>query len=133
MNTLAFIIGLGISAVGALGLVAPAFLIWIAQRFAAPGEWLVLGVVRIAVGLLLLSVAKTSRTPRALRVVAFIPLLAGVAALATPFVGLERAVAAVEWWSRQSPTVARFTAVPILALGAFIAYASWPAHRVTHS
>jgi hypothetical protein len=123
MKALAFVIGLCIAAIGAIGLLAPAVLLWIGGRFGSPTEWYAIGVVRVAFGLLLFSVAKTSRSPRALRAVAFIPLLAGIAALVTPLVGLAQARAAVEWWSRQGPGVARLTALPLIALGGFVAYA----------
>ena len=127
VKSLAFAIGLCITAVGAVGIVVPSALVWIGERFATSGEWYALGAVRIAFGLLLLAVAKTSRAPRTLRVVACIPLLAGVGALATPLVGLERARGAIEWWSQRGPGVARLTALPLLALGGFVAYACAPA------
>jgi hypothetical protein len=100
LKTLAFVIGLCIVVVGVVGVLVPSKLVWMGQRFATPRDWYAIGAVRVAFGLLLISVAKTSRMPRTLRVVAFIPLLAGVAAVLTPFVGLERARDTVEWWSR---------------------------------
>jgi hypothetical protein len=129
VKTLASVIGLSIAAVGAVGILAPSFLVWIGQQFTTAGEWYVLGTVRVAFGLLLMSVAKTSRAPRTLRVVACIPVLAGLGALATPMVGLGRARAMIEWWSRQGAGVARLTAVPLLALGGFVAYACGPPRR----
>src|SRR5262245_48154344 len=129
VKSLAFAIGLCITAVGAVGIVAPSTLVWIGERFATSGEWYALGAVRIAFGLLLLAVAKASRAPRTLRVVACIPLLAGVGALATPLVGLERARAAIAWWSQLGSGGARFAAIPLLALGGFVAYACDPFRR----
>jgi hypothetical protein len=85
--------------------------------------------VRVAVGVLLFSVAKTSRAPRMLRVVAFIPLLAGLGALATPFVGVERARATLQWWSRLGFGYIRLTAIAVQLLGGFIAYACAPGRR----
>src|SRR5262245_1385262 len=112
VKTLAFVIGLYILAVGVIGIIAPSSLIWIAQRFTTPMDWYALAAVRIALGLLLLSVAKASRTPRTLRVVAFVPL---IAALAIPVVGVERGRATVEWWMAQGPGLIRLSAVPLLA------------------
>jgi hypothetical protein len=129
VKTTAFVIGLCIAAVGAIGILAPSSLVWISQRFGTPAEWYAIGVTRVAIGLLLLAVARTSRAPRALRVIAFIPLLAGVGALATPSIGLERARAIIEWWSRQGPGVLRLPAVFLVALGGFIAYACRPSPR----
>ena len=126
VRTLAFVIGVCIIVVGVIGILVPAGLVWFAQRFATPVEWYALAVVRVAVGVLLLSVAKASRAPRTLRVVAFIPLLA---ALAIPLVGVERARATVESWSLQGPGRVRLSAIPLLALGGFVAYACAPARR----
>jgi hypothetical protein len=126
VKTLAFVIGLYILAVGAIGICTPSGLIWIAQRFTTPVDWYALAAVRVAVGGLLVVVAKASRAPTALRVVACIPL---VAALATPFVGVERARATIEWWSLQGSGVVRLSAIPLLALGGFITYVCAPARR----
>ena len=94
MKTLAFVIGLCIIAVGAVGILTPSGLIWIAQHSLAPGKlYYFIAAFRVAFGLLLLSVASASRAPRTHRVVAFIPLVAGIA---TPFVGVERAPAIIE-------------------------------------
>jgi hypothetical protein len=129
VKTLAFVMGLCILAVGAIGIVTPSALVGIALRFGTPTEWYALGAVRIALGVLLLWVAKSSRAPRTLRVVAFIPLLAGLGALATPFVGVERARATLEWWTRLGPGYLRLSAIPLLVLGGVIAYACAPARR----
>lgn len=129
MKALAFVAGLGMLAVGEIGLLMPSTLVWIAQRFGTPLQWYAIGAVRVAFGVLLLSVAATSRAPRTLRVVAFIPLLAGLGALATPFVGVERARALLEWWSQLGPGYVRLSALSLLLLGGFIAYACAPARR----
>jgi hypothetical protein len=123
VKTLAFVVGLLILAVGVIGIVVPSVLVWIAGRFESPLAWYALAVVRILFGLLLLLVAKSSRAPRTLGVVAFIPLVAG---LAIPFVGVARARATVYAWSLQGPGVLRLSAIPVLVLGGFIAYACAP-------
>ena len=129
MKALAFVAGLGILAVGEIGLLMPSTLVWIAQRFGTPLQWYAIGAVRVVFGVLLLSVAATSRAPRTLRVVALIPVLAGLGALATPFVGVERAGAILEWWSQLGPGYVRLSALSLLLLGGFIAYACAPARR----
>ncbi|MGD0887477.1 MAG: hypothetical protein ABSA46_21755 [Thermodesulfovibrionales bacterium] len=124
MKTLAFVVSLVIIAVGAVGILAPPALVWIAQHSLAPVELYSIAAVRVAFGLLLISVASASRAPKTLRVVAFIPLVAGIA---TPFVGIERA----QTVTQQGSGVVRLSAVPLLALGGFIAYACAPARRAT--
>lgn len=126
VKTIAFVMGLIIVAVGAIGIFLPSGLVWISQGFVGPVEWYTLAVVRVAFGVLLLLVAGASRTPKALRVVAFIPLVAG---LAIPFVGVDRARATVEWWSLQGPGMVRLSSIPVLALGGFVAYACSPSRR----
>ena len=66
MKTLAFVFGLSITAVAVVGILVPASLVWLAQRFATPAPY-GLAAVRIAFGLLLISVAPASRAPKGLR------------------------------------------------------------------
>lgn len=126
MKTLAFLIGLIIIAVGAVGILAPSGLVWLAQHSVTPGMLYFIAAFRVAFGLLLISVASASRAPKALRVFAFIPLVAGIA---TPFVGVERAPAMIEWWLQQGSGLVRLLAVLLLALGGFVAYACAPSRR----
>ena len=111
---------------GVVGIVSPSLLIWMGHQFVTPTAWYVLAAVRVAIGVLLLQVARSSRSPRALRVVAWIPLLAG---LAIPFIGPDRAREIVEQWSLQDAWLIRFSGIPVIALGAFIAYACAPIRR----
>jgi hypothetical protein len=126
VKTIAFVIGLIIIAVGAVGMLSPSGLVWLAQHSLTPVELYIIAAFRVAFGLLLISVASASRAPKALRVFAFIPLVAGIA---TPFVGAERAPAIIEWWSQQGSGLVRFTGVLLLALGGFVAYACAPSRR----
>src|SRR5262249_57012792 len=126
VKNVAFVIGLFILSVGAIGILVPAFLVWIGRLFVAPAAWYALAIVRVALGVLLLLVAKSSRVPRTLRVVALIPLLAG---LAIPLIGVERARDMVDRWSLQGLGSVRLSAVPLLALGGFIADACSPLRR----
>ncbi|MDR3675021.1 MAG: hypothetical protein P4N24_05995, partial [Acidobacteriota bacterium] len=88
MKTVAFVIGLCIFAVGAVGILAPSAFIRIAHLADGPVDLYVITAFRFAFGVLLFVVASTSRAPRTLRVVALGPILA---AIAMPFVGAERA------------------------------------------
>lgn len=126
MKTLAFAIGLLISGVGTVGILAPSGLVWIANHTVAPVELYVIAAVRVAFAVLLISVAPASRAPKTLRLVAVIPF---VAAIATPFVGVERAPAIIESWSQHGSGLVRLSAVPLLALGGFVAYACAPSRR----
>jgi hypothetical protein len=129
VKVLAFVIGLLMMMVGVIGIVTPSVMVSVAQNFGSPPEWYAIGIVRIALGVLLFFVAKTSRAPRMLRVLAVVPILAGLGALAAPFMDFERARETLEWWSRLAPGYIRLTALAVLAFGGFIAYVCGPDRR----
>ena len=60
MKTLAFIIGLLIGAFGAVGIIAPAGLLWLAEHSVTSSVFFVVAALRVAFGLLLISVASVS-------------------------------------------------------------------------
>jgi len=133
LKTLAFVSGLSISAVGTVGILAPSGLVWLAQQFVASGAFAfyIIATVRIAFGLILISVASASRAPKALRVIGSIILILGIATALTGVVAIGRAQGAVEWWVQQGSGVFRLTGVLVLALGGFVAYACAPSGRAT--
>jgi hypothetical protein len=129
VKAVAFVVGLGIATVGAVGILMPSGLVWIAHRSLTPGAFYTIAMVRVAVGLLLILVARASRAPRALRVLGYVILIAGIATALTGLLGIGRARATIDWWTEQGPDLVRLTAVLVLTLGSFIAYACTPARR----
>lgn len=129
MKTVAFVFGLCVIAIGALGILAPSGLAWIAQYFVTPGAFYVVAVVRVAVGVLLISVASASRAPKALRVLGYVVFIAGIATAVMGLVGMGLARAIIEWWLQQGSGVVRLTGILVLALGSFVAYACAPARH----
>jgi hypothetical protein len=129
VKTLAFVFGLCISAVGAVGILVPASLVWLAQLFVASSAFYVLATVRIAFGLILISVAPASRAPRGLRVLGYVIVILGITTALTGLVAVGRARAVIDWWLHQRPGVLRLTAGLILALGGFVAHACAPTGR----
>ena len=129
MKALAFAFGLVIATVGAVGILAPSGLVWIAQQFVTPGAFYAIATVRVAFGLLLISVAAASRAPRALRVLGYVIVIAGITTALTGLLGIGRARALIEWWWQQGSGVIRLTGVLVLALGSFVAYACAPTRR----
>jgi hypothetical protein len=125
VKTLAFVIGLLIAAFGTVGILAPSVLVWVAQHAVSPTQLYFIAAIRVAFGVLLISVASGSRAPKTLRVVALIPLVAGIALL----VNVERAPAIIEWWLQQGPGLVRLSALAVVAIGGFVAYACAPARR----
>jgi hypothetical protein len=129
VKTLAFGVTLVIMAVGAVGVVAPSGLMWVAQHSLTSGAFYVIATARVAFGLVLISVASVSRAPRTLRVLGYVILIAGITTALTGLVAMDRARAIVEWWLQQGSGVVRFTGVVVLAVGGFVAYACAPARR----
>jgi hypothetical protein len=126
VKTLAFVFGFCILAVGAVGVVAPTTLFWIAQHFVTSGPFYALAVIRVAFGLVLISVASESRAPKGLRVVGFVIVIAGIASALAGLLAIGRARATIEWWMQQGSGVARLSGVLVLAPGGFVAYACAP-------
>ena len=129
MKTLAFVFGLCISAVGAVGILAPSGLVWLAQHFVTSGAFYAIATVRIAFGLILISVASASRAPKTLRVLGYFILIAGIATALMALVAMDRARVFIEWWLQQGAGIIRLACVLVLAIGAFLVYALAPARR----
>ena len=129
MKTIAFVIGLLIVAVGAIGISAPSGLVWIAENSVTSGAFYVIATVRVAFGLILIFVASVSRAPKTLRLLGYFILIAGITTAVTGLVAIERAHTIIEWWLRQGSGVIRLTGIPLIALGGFVAYACAPGRR----
>ena len=130
MKTLAFIVALLIAAVGAVGLLVPSGLVWIAQHSITSGSFYAIATVRAALGLVLISVASSSRAPKTLRVLGSVILIVGITTALTGLVAIERARTIIEWWLQQGSGLVRLTGVLVVALGGFVAYVCAPArHR----
>jgi hypothetical protein len=129
VKTLAYVIGLFIASVGIVGLIVPSFLVWIAGHFVSSGAFYVVAVVRVAVGLLLISVAPDTRAPRTIRVLGCLLVIAGIGAAVTALVAIGRASAIIDWWLRQGSGVVRLTGIPLIILGGFVAYVCAPSRR----
>lgn len=129
MKNLAFVVALIILAVGAVGILVPSRLVWIAQYSVTSGAFYAYGAVRVGIGLLLISVASASRAPKTLRVLGYVILIAGIVTALMGLVAMERARAMVEWWLQQGSGAIRLACVFVLAVGGFVAYACAPARR----
>jgi hypothetical protein len=129
VKTVAFGVALVIMAVGTLGIFVPSGLAWIAPHAVTPSAFYVIAAVRVAIGLVLVSVASVSRAPKALRVLGYFILIAGIATALMGLVAIDRARTLVEWWLQQGSGLVRLTGAVVLSLGGFIAYACAPIRR----
>jgi hypothetical protein len=118
MAWLAMVLSLVVALVGALGLVSPRSLLTVFHWFESPLGLYTAAGLRIVLGGALLLAAPTSRAPRALQGLGFVILVAG---LITPFFGVERLRAFLDWWSAQGQGFIRAWCAVALAVGAFLA------------
>lgn len=130
MKNLAFVFALIILAFGLVGILVPSGLVWIAQHAVTSGAFYVIAIVRVAFGLVLISVASVSRAPKTLRALGYIILIAGIAAALTGWLAIDSARAIIEWRLQQGSGVVRLTSVVFVILGGFVAYTCGPARRV---
>jgi hypothetical protein len=77
----------------------------------------VIGAARIILGGLLFVAASATRTPRTIRVIGLIILIAGIA---TALIPAERALAMKDMWLSRGPDTLRIAACLPLAVGIFV-------------
>ena len=126
MQLLVMVIGLLITAIGILGIAAPSVPLQFAQSLLTPSALYIVAAVRVCFGLLLVWVAPGSRAPIVLRALGVLIVIAGVI---TPFVGVERWSAILDWWSSRGAAYMRVSMGIAVVLGLFIAYAVAPRRR----
>ena len=120
MKRLALFVATVVMIIGIVGVVAPDRLIAAGRYVMTPAGLYAIAALRVGMGLVLMLVASSSRTPKVFRALGFLVLLAG---LATPFFGVDRSREIIDWAAVQSPTLLRGVAGVMLVLGGFIAWA----------
>lgn len=125
MRTPALLIGLTILMLGLLGAIVPSSMLIVSRAAATPDGLYVAGLVRVAIGLVLLSAAPTSRYPILLGALGVATFFSG---LVTPAIGVSRARAFVDWWAAQVPAVMRLWCLVAAGIGFFIAFAVIDGH-----
>ena len=128
MNTLAMVVALLVATVGALGMLAPSSLVWIGQQSLTSTAFYCIAAVRVAFGLLLISVAQSSRWPKGIQVLGYVIVIAGFVTALTGLLAMERARAIIEWWLQQGSGAVRLAGALVAALGSLLAYACAPRH-----
>ena len=129
MRWLGLVIGVLVILASAVSLAAPALRLSLERSVMTPMGLYAIAVVRIAIGLVFVIGAPASRTPRTLRVLGLIVIVAG---LSTPWFGVARARAVVNWLDSAGPLLMRLDAVAGMAIGGFLVYVfRTPARRTT--
>ena len=121
MRSAALLVALFTIVVGIVGLVSPDSVTTVRRLyFATPVRLYAAGAVRLAMGLVLILVAPTSRAPKTLRALGAVVCMQGLAAT---LLGLDRARAILEWEAMQGTALLRVGAAVALATGGFVAFA----------
>jgi hypothetical protein len=121
MRIAALLLALFIIVVSMVGIVATDSAMKLRRLyFATPSRFYAAGAVRVAMGLVLILAASSSRWPRTLRALGAVMCLQAIAA---NLFGLERARAIMEWEAMQGTALLRAGAVVALASGVFVAFA----------
>jgi hypothetical protein len=124
MRLLALVIGVLVLLVGAIGVAAPDVFLSVGRSVITPVGLYAIAAVRVAIGLVFLLTAPASRAPRTLRVLGVIVIIAG---LMTPWFGVARSLAVLDWWASVGPSLRRLEAgVAAVALGGFLVYVFRP-------
>ena len=121
MRIAALLVALFTIVVSTVGIVSPDSGMTLRRLyFLTPGRFYAAGAVRIAMGLVLILAALSSRWPNTLR---FLGGLMCLQALAANLFGIERARAIMEWEAMQGTAILRAGAVVALAASGFIVFA----------
>ena len=123
MRPLALLVAIFVLLVGITGVFFPEGLLKVGHHLATPVGLYVAAALRVGIGLVLALAAVKSRTPKTLRVLGIITIMGG---LTTPFLGVERTRAILDWWSAQGPVLMRLGPAFALIVGGFIVYAVAP-------
>ena len=120
MRMLGLVIGVLVILAGAIGLAAPELLLKVGRSALTPGVLYAIAALRIALGLVFVLAARASRAPRTLRVLGVIVVIAG---LTTPWFGVARSRALMDWWAGAGLPFMRLAFGVAMAIGAFLVYA----------
>lgn len=121
MRIAALLVALFTIGVGIVGLVSPEGGTTVRRLyFATPGGLYTAGALRLAMGLVVILAAPTSRAPKTLRALGAVMCMQ---ALSLTLLGPERARAVLEWETMQGTVLLRVGAAVALAAGSFMVFA----------
>jgi hypothetical protein len=119
MRLLGLVIGLVIILGSVISFAAPDLRLSLERSVMTPAGFYAIAALRIAIGLVFVFAAPASRAPRTIRVLGLIVIIAG---LTTPWFGVARARAVLNWLANAGPLWMRLDAVVGMALGSFVVY-----------
>jgi len=119
MRLLGLVIGALVILASAISFAAPDLRLSLEGSMMTPVGLYAIAALRIAIGLVFVFAAPASRALRTLRVLGLIVIIVG---LATPWFGVARAQAAVNWLASAGTIFMRLDAGLGMALGVFLVY-----------
>ena len=119
MQWLGLVIGALVILASAISCAAPDLRLSLERSVMTPAGLYAIAALRIAIGLVFVFAAPASRAPRTIRVLGLIVIIAG---LSTPWFGVARARAVVDWLASVGPWSLRLAAGVGMAIGGFIVY-----------
>ena len=119
VRLLGLVIGALVILGSAISFAAPDLRLSLERSVVTPAGLYAIAALRIAIGLVFVLAAPASRAPRTVRVLGLIVIIAG---LMTPWFGVARARAVLNWFATAGPLLMRLDAGVGLALGAFLVY-----------
>ena len=129
MRLLGLVIGALVILAGAISFAAPDLRLSLEGLVITPAGLYAITTLRIAIGLVFVLAAPASRAPRTLRVLGLIVIIAGVM---TPWFGIARSRAVLNWLASAGPLLMRLDAVAGMAIGGFLVYVfRTPTRRAT--
>ena len=117
------LLGVFVVLVGAWGVLAPSRMSTLVDRFGSTGGLWFAAAFRLVLGLALWFAAPQSRAPLLLQVLGVVAI---IAAIVIPFMGIERFKAMLGWWTKLSTGSQRAWSLVAVALGAAILWALLP-------
>jgi hypothetical protein len=119
MRLLGLVIGILVLLASAISFAVPDLRLSLERSVTTPAGFYAIGTLRTAIGLVFVLAAPASRAPRTLRVLGLIVIIAG---LTTPWFGVARARAVLDWLASAGPLLMRLDACVGMAMGGFLVY-----------
>ncbi len=120
------VFGLFVAVLGVAGLLSPERLLALVTRAQSQLGLYFMAGFRLLLGVALLLAASSSRAPLYLQGLGSLSLVSGVI---TPFFGVHRFEAILDWWRRRSPWAVRLWSAFVLLFGVSLVWAVLPLER----
>jgi hypothetical protein len=117
MRLLGLLIGACVIVAGAISFAAPDLRLSLERSAMTPAGLYAIAALRIAIGLVFVFTAPSSRTPRTVRMLGASVIIAGIM---TPWFGVARGRTVLDWLATAGPLVVRLDAAVGIALGGFL-------------